>query len=60
MGDTLTNLQPGPTQMVASRGVRFFPDQEAANIISGETVTQDFVLVTKGTTSLEKARIDRP
>jgi hypothetical protein len=46
--------------MVASRGDRFFPDQETANIISGETVTQDFVLLTKGTTSLERARIDKP
>jgi len=49
---TLTNLQPGPTEVVASRGVRFIPDQEIVTVVSGETVTQDFVLVQKGSTSL--------
>jgi len=53
---TLTNLQPGPTEVVASRGVRFIPDQEIVTVISGESVTQDFVLVQKGATSLDRFR----
>jgi Carboxypeptidase regulatory-like domain len=48
---TLTNLQPGPTQVVASLGVRYIPDKETVTVISGETVPQDFVLVRKGTTT---------
>jgi hypothetical protein len=46
---TLTNLQPGPTQMTASFGPRFIPDTETVSVISGATVTQDFILVRKGT-----------
>ena len=48
---TLTNLQPGPTQVVASFGTRYIPDKANVTVISGETVTQDFVLVRKGTTT---------
>jgi len=55
----LTNLQPGPTEVVASRGVRFIPDQEIVTVVSGETVTQDFILVQKGSTSLGPFRASR-
>jgi Carboxypeptidase regulatory-like domain len=46
---TLTNLQPGPTQVEASFGTRYLPDKETVTVISGQTVPQDFVLVLKGT-----------
>jgi hypothetical protein len=50
-GYKLTNLQPGPTQVTASFGVRFIPDKETVTVISGETVSLDFVLVERGETS---------
>jgi hypothetical protein len=44
----LNNLQPGPTQVEASFGPHFVPDKETITVISGQTVTQDFILVRKG------------
>jgi hypothetical protein len=45
---TLTNLQPGPTEVMASLR-RYVFDKETVTVVSGETVPQDFVLVLEGT-----------
>jgi hypothetical protein len=46
---TLADLQPGPTPVTASAGPRYSQDTETVVVISGQTVTQDFVVVRKGT-----------
>jgi hypothetical protein len=45
---TLTNLQPGPTQITASFGPRYIADKETVTVMSAQTITQDFILVRKG------------